>query len=60
MKIYRAKNILEIACGAGLLLPMALSMKGKDAQYIATDLSPQMIKKAEARLQSQLELFKST
>jgi ubiquinone/menaquinone biosynthesis C-methylase UbiE len=60
LKIYRAKNILEIACGTGLLLPLALAMKNKEAQYVATDLSPEMIKKTEKRLQSQLELFKSS
>jgi ubiquinone/menaquinone biosynthesis C-methylase UbiE len=43
MKIKKAKNILEIACGQGLLLPFVMDIKNKDTQYVATDINPFMI-----------------
>jgi ubiquinone/menaquinone biosynthesis C-methylase UbiE len=52
LKIQKSTNILEIACGAGLLIPFVVDQKRLDAQYIATDLTPAMVKIAEARLKS--------
>jgi|LakMenEpi03Aug12_release.lakeMendotaPanAssembly.Ray.scaffolds.fasta_scaffold2558134_1 ubiquinone/menaquinone biosynthesis C-methylase UbiE len=46
MKLDSAKNILEIACGAGKLIPMALDLKSPEANYFATDLSSNMIELA--------------
>jgi cyclopropane fatty-acyl-phospholipid synthase-like methyltransferase len=39
LKLNEAKNILEIACGCGLLIPQTLDLKKQDAFYYATDLS---------------------
>jgi hypothetical protein len=43
LKINQAKNILEVACGSGKLLPLALDLKSEETTYLATDLSPAMI-----------------
>lgn len=59
LKFRECKNILEIACGSGRLLPYIVSQKPKDTQYVATDLSPEMIKKAEKNMRDSLELFGS-
>lgn len=60
LRLNQAKNVLEIACGTGLLLPYAISIKNKDTHYLATDLAPEMITKAEQKLQHNLELFRSS
>jgi hypothetical protein len=39
MKLDQSKNILEIACGAGKLIPQVLDLKGPDTFYYATDIS---------------------
>lgn len=59
MKIRNASNILEIACGAGLLLPFVIDQKPQETQYVATDLSPAMIAKAEERLRKNFEKYDS-
>ena len=59
LKINKSSNILEIACGAGLLLPFVIDMKQPEAQYVATDLSPAMLKKANERLKSNFEKYDS-
>ena len=38
MDISKGKNILEVACGTGGLIPLALQIKDKEACYLATDL----------------------
>ena len=43
LEVWDAQNILEVACGTGKLLPIAVNMKNKNANYLATDLSPKMI-----------------
>jgi len=43
MQIPKAKNILEIACGNGKLLPIALMLKDQTCKYLATDLAENMI-----------------
>jgi ubiquinone/menaquinone biosynthesis C-methylase UbiE len=37
--IRKAQNILEIACGTGKLLPLAINMKPTECKYLASDLS---------------------
>jgi ubiquinone/menaquinone biosynthesis C-methylase UbiE len=39
LKLNEAKNILEVACGTGRLLPYALSLKQQSCHYYATDIS---------------------
>lgn len=39
LKLDSAHKILEIACGAGKLLPMAMDLKNPNAEYYATDIS---------------------
>lgn len=43
LDLGNAKNILEVGCGTGKLVPYALSLKNKDTTYLATDLCPNMI-----------------
>lgn len=50
LKIGKSKNILEIGCGAGLLLPYVIDRKLQGTPYVASDLSQAMITKSEERL----------
>ena len=34
-----ANHVLEIACGTGRLLPLAITLKNSNTTYLATDLS---------------------
>jgi len=43
LDITKASNILEIACGTGKLLPLAISTKPIQCKYLASDLSDTMI-----------------
>lgn len=54
-----AKNILEVACGTGKLLPIAINIKNPNANYLATDLSPQMVEMTKKNLKKNLELYDS-
>jgi len=38
MNIPQARNILEIGCGFGNLIPLAVMLKNQNATYLATDL----------------------
>lgn len=38
LNISKASHILEIACGTGKLLPLAVSLKPQKCTYLATDL----------------------
>lgn len=58
LKLHQANNCLEIACGAGHLLNYAISAKKKEAQYVATDLSPEMVARAESKVKKQLDLYR--
>lgn len=49
-KISSAKNILEVACGNGKLIPCALNLKSEDCHYFAIDIAPNMISNAKAFL----------
>ena len=59
LKLGEARNFLEIGCGAGHLLNYAISSKRKESQYVATDLSPEMVAKAETKVRKQLDLYRS-
>lgn len=59
LDLPRAKSILEVACGTGKLLPLAAGMKLPGASYLGLDLAPEMVEKARASLQRNLELFDS-
>jgi ubiquinone/menaquinone biosynthesis C-methylase UbiE len=39
MNLKNAKNILEVACGSGKLLPLAIMLKNQNTKYHAVDLS---------------------
>lgn len=58
-EVWEAQNILEVACGTGKLLPMAMNMKNPAANYLAVDLSPNMINLTKENLQRNLELYGS-
>ena len=57
--IWEAKNILEVACGTGKLLPIALQLKNQKAKYLATDLSPSMIELAKYNLKNHFQRYQS-
>lgn len=59
LEVWDAKNILEVACGTGKLLPIAVNMKDPDANYLATDLSPNMINLTKENLKANLKLYDS-
>jgi ubiquinone/menaquinone biosynthesis C-methylase UbiE len=50
LKLNEAKNVLEIACGAGKLIPQVLDLKAPETFYYATDISEEMINFAKIRL----------
>ncbi len=39
MKLHQANNILEVACGNGKLLPLAVMLKNQQSKYLAVDLA---------------------
>lgn len=39
-QIWKASNILEVACGTGKVLPYAMYLKNDKAKYLATDIAP--------------------
>lgn len=59
LQVSEANNILEVACGTGKLLPLALNMKPINATYLATDLSPRMIDLTNANLKANFSLYDS-
>lgn len=50
LKLNEAKNILEIACGAGKLIPQVMDLKKPETFYFATDISEEMLKYSRTRL----------
>lgn len=50
IKISSAKNILEVGCGNGKLLPYALNLKPEECNYYAIDIAPNMISNTEGFL----------
>ena len=59
LNIESAKNILEVACGTGRMLPMMLNMKDPNTKYLATDISEKMVEKTRERLKHNLSLYHS-
>lgn len=59
MKLDEAKNVLEIACGAGKLIPSVLDLKAPETNYYATDISEEMLKFAELRLETHFAKYQS-
>ncbi len=39
MDLQRSKNVLEVACGTGKLLPIAVILKNQSTKYLAVDLA---------------------
>lgn len=60
LKLDEAKNVLEIACGAGKLIPSVLDLKAPQTFYYATDISEEMINFAKIRLEKNFLKYKST
>lgn len=46
LQLEHAHHILEVACGTGRLLPLALTLKPIETTYLATDLCTNMIQLA--------------
>lgn len=59
LRIKQARNVLEVACGAGLLLPFVVDLKKPECQYVATDLSSVMVAKTDQRLRKNFEKYDS-
>lgn len=57
--IWKSKNILEVACGTGKILPLAVYLKDPSAKYLATDLSPDMINLARTNLKKNFDRYES-
>lgn len=57
LKLHSAHKIIEIACGAGKLIPMVMDLKNPDAEYYATDISPKMLSLLKNRLQHHFEKY---
>ena len=54
MKIDQSEHVLEVACGTGALIPLALQLKVQKATYLATDLCENMIETAKKRMSEYL------
>jgi len=50
----KAKHILEVGCGTGRLLPLAMNLKSLDCTYLASDLSSTMVDLAHENLHKYL------
>jgi ubiquinone/menaquinone biosynthesis C-methylase UbiE len=59
LKLNEAKNVLEIACGAGKLIPHVLDLKSNDTFYYATDISTEMLHWARVRLENHFQKYES-
>jgi ubiquinone/menaquinone biosynthesis C-methylase UbiE len=57
LKLNESNNILEIACGAGLLIPHVLDLKKPETFYYATDISEDMLHYAKLRLEKHFEKY---
>ena len=60
LRLGEAKNVLEIGCGTGRLLPYALSQKGSDTSYYATDFIDNLVKITANRLEKDLKRYSSS
>ncbi len=47
LRLTEAHNIYEVGCGTGRLLPYVMSIKSKEASYLAIDLSEAMVELAK-------------
>ena len=54
MDLKNAKNVLEVACGTGKLLPVAIGLKNQTTKYLGIDIAENMIEKARSYLQQNL------
>lgn len=57
LQLNSATKVLEVACGTGKLLPMALDLKNPDAEYYATDISTKMLSLLKDTLQSHFDKY---
>ena len=55
LNLSSSKHILEIACGTGKLLPLAMRLKNENTTYLGTDLAENMIKEAHLTLEKELK-----
>ena len=55
MELDKAEHILEVACGTGKLLPLAMSLKPLDCTYLASDFSEKMVKYSIETIDEYLE-----
>jgi len=39
MNLQNAKNVLEVACGTGRLLPVAVGLKNQSTKYLGVDIA---------------------
>ena len=55
IELPKAQHILEVACGTGRLLPLAMHLKPLNCTYLASDLSESMISYTHKNLQKYLD-----
>ena len=60
INLPQAKHILEVACGTGRLLPLAMNLKGEECTYLASDISEAMIGLCRNNLKRNLEKMGSS
>jgi len=46
VRLGSAKNIYEVGCGIGRLIPLAMGLKNKEASYLAIDISETIVEMA--------------
>ena len=52
--LHKAKHILEVACGTGKIIPIAMTLKQDNCTYLASDLSSSMIELCRDNLNKNL------
>ena len=56
---WKARSILQVACGTGKLLPFAINVKKPDAKYLAVDLSSEMVELSKKNLKYNFSMYDS-
>jgi len=51
LQIFQAEKLLELSCGGGKSISVVLSMKKPDCEYIATDISKNMLNLSMSRME---------
>ena len=50
LRLSEAKNIYEVGCGLGRLVPLIMGIKNKNASFLAVDISEKIVEMAKENL----------